>query len=130
MEVELALASPIVDLLLGGTGRSEPERTLTDVEDLIMVSVVQMMTKELNVAWMPVGLHFTFEKRESTGQVARMMPAGEKTLCVCFEVNMPEARGVISLCLPSVVLNTILRKLISETSAPTAAVAGDEDANA
>ena len=118
LEVELALASPIVDLLLGGTGRAEPERPLTDIEDLIMVSVVQMFVKELNVAWQPVGLHFTFEKRESSAQVARMMPAGEKTLCVCFEVKMPEARGTLNLCLPSVVLNTILRKLIAETSRP------------
>jgi len=118
LEVELALASPIVDLLLGGTGKAEPERPLTDIEDLIMVSVVQMIVKELNVAWIPVGLHYTFDKRESSAQVARMMPAGEKTLCVCFEVKMPEAQGVINLCLPSVVLNTILRKLITETSRP------------
>ena len=118
VEVELALASPIVDLLLGGTGRAEPERPLTDIEDLIMVSVVQMIVKELNVAWQPVGLHFTFDKRESSAQVARMMPAGEKTLCVCFEIKMPEASGVVNLCLPSVVLNTILRKLITEHSRP------------
>jgi flagellar motor switch protein FliM len=118
IEVELALASPIVDLLLGGTGTAEPERPLTDIEDLIMASVVQMIVKELNVAWQPVGLHFTFDKRESSSQVARMMPAGEKTMCVCFEVKMPEARGVLNLCLPSVVLNTILRKLIAEHSRP------------
>ena len=113
LEVELALASPIVDLLLGGTGRAEPERPLTDIEDLIMTSVVQMIVKELNVAWQPVGLHFAFDKRESSSQISRMMPAGEKTLCVCFEINMPEATGVVNLCLPSVVLNTILRKLFA-----------------
>lgn len=118
LEVELALASPIVDLLLGGTGKAEQERPLTDIEELIMVSVLQMIVKELNVAWTPVGLTMQFERRESSAQVARMMPAGEKTLCVCFEVTMPEARGVINLCLPSVVLNTILRQLIAETSRP------------
>lgn len=118
VEVELELALPIVDLLLGGTGRAEPLRPLTDIEDLIMASVVQMIVKELNVAWQPVGLHYTFDKRESTAQVARMMPAGEKTLCVSFEVSMPEARGTVNLCLPAVVLNTILRKLITEHARP------------
>ena len=118
LEIELALALPMVDLLLGGTGRAEPERPLTDIEDHIMSSVVQMIVMELNVAWQPVGLHYTLEKRESSSQLARMMPTGEKTLCVCFEVKMPEARGVINLCLPSVVLNTILRKLITESSRP------------
>jgi flagellar motor switch protein FliM len=118
LEVELALASPIVDLLLGGTGRAEPERPLTDIEDLIMTSVIGMIVKELNVAWQPVGLQFAVEKRESASQVSRMMPAGEKTMCVCFEINMPEARGVLNLCLPAVVLNAILRKLINENSRP------------
>jgi flagellar motor switch protein FliM len=79
-----------------------------------MASVVQMMIKELNAAWAPVGLQFSFERRETTAQVARMMPAGEKTLCVCFEVKMPDVQGVLNICLPAVVLNTILRRLISE----------------
>ena len=114
IEIELALASPMVDLLLGGKGRPEAPRTLTDIEELIMASVVQMMVKELNAAWAPVGLQFSFERRETTAQVARMMPAGEKTLCVCFEVKMPEVQGVLNICLPAVVLNTILRRLISE----------------
>jgi flagellar motor switch protein FliM len=42
------------------------------------------------------------------------MPPGEKTMCVCFEVKMPEVQGVLNICLPAVVLNTILRRLISE----------------
>lgn len=118
VEVELTLASPIVDLLLGGTGRAEAPRPLTDIEDLIMGSVVQMIVKELNVAWHAVGLQYCFDKRESAAGVARMMPAGEKTLCVSFEVKMPEAQGMLNLCLPAVVLNTILRKLVAEHARP------------
>ncbi len=118
MELDLALASPIVDLLLGGTGKAEVVKPLTDIEELILASVVQMIVKELNGAWQAVGLQFVFEKRESAAQVTRMMPPGEKTLCVCFEVKMPEAQGVLNLCLPAVVLNTSLRRLIAERDRP------------
>jgi flagellar motor switch protein FliM len=118
LELDLALAPPIVDLLLGGTGKTEPTRQLTDIEELIIASVVQMIVKELNVAWAPVGLSFNFEKRESAAQMARVMSAGEKTLCVCFEVKMPGAQGVMNICLPAVVLNTILRQLITERDKP------------
>ena len=118
LEMELALASPMVDLLLGGKGRAETPRALTDIEELIMASVVQMMIRELNQAWAPVGLQFSLDRRESTAQVARMMPPGEKTLCVCFEVRMPEASGALNICLPAVVLNTILRRLISDRDRP------------
>ena len=113
LEIDTALASPMVELLLGGKGRPEPPRALTDIEDLIMLSVVQVIIKELNTAWTAVGLHFSFERRETLSQVSRLMAAGEKTLCVCFEVTMPQAQGVFNLCLPAVLLNTILRRLIS-----------------
>jgi flagellar motor switch protein FliM len=47
-----------------------------------------------------------------------MLTAGEKTLCVSFEARMPEAQGAMNLCLPAVVLNAILRRLISEGDRP------------
>ena len=118
LELELTLASPIIDLLLGGTGKAEEPRMLTDIEELIMASVLGMIIRELNTAWQPVGLQFALEKRESSSHVARMMPASEKTLCVVFEVTMPETRGSLTLCLPSVVLNTILRKLVADRDRP------------
>ncbi len=118
MEVELTLASPIVDLLLGGMGRPEAPRALTDIENLIMGSVTKMIVKELNVAWGPVGLQFADDKQETVAQVARLMPTGEKTLCVSFEVKMPDVQGMVNLCLPATVLNTILGKLIAEHARP------------
>lgn len=118
MELELSLALPIVDLLLGGTGSTAPARALTDIEELILASVVQLFIKELNVAWESVGLQFCFEQRESAAQVARMMPAREKTLCVCFEVRLGQERGMLNLCLPAVVLNAILRKLSEDRDQP------------
>jgi flagellar motor switch protein FliM len=118
LELELALASPMVDVLLGGVGRAWPTRELTDIEEAILTSVVQMAVRELNLAWQSVGLEFVFEKRESEPAVARMLTAGEKTLCVSFEARMPEAQGAMNLCLPAVILNAILRRLISQGDRP------------
>ena len=70
------------------------------------------------MAWQSVGLEFVFEKREPEAAVSRMLTAGEKTLCVSFEARMPEAQGAMNICLPAVVLNAILRRLISEGTRP------------
>jgi flagellar motor switch protein FliM len=118
LELELAISSPIVDVLLGGVGKAWPVRELTDIEEAILTSVVQLAVQELNLAWQSVGLEFVFERRETDAAVARMMTPGEKTLCVSFEARMPEAQGVLNLCLPAVVLNAILRRLISEGDRP------------
>jgi flagellar motor switch protein FliM len=79
---------------------------------------MEIVARELNLSWQPVGLKFALDKRELEAQVLRLMPSAEKTLCVSFEVRMPQARGSLNLCLPAVVLNTILRRLIAERDRP------------
>jgi flagellar motor switch protein FliM len=118
LELEMTISSSIVDVLLGGEGKAWPVRELTDIEEAIITSVVQLTVQELNLAWQSVGLEFAFEKRETDAAVARMMTPGEKTLCVSFEARVPEAQGLLNLCLPAVVLNAILRRLISEGDRP------------
>lgn len=118
VQLDLTMGPPIVDLLLGGVGRAGVLREPTDIEDAILFSVMEIILRELNLAWQPVGLKFTLDKREMEAQVLRLMPGTEKTLCVSFEIRMPEAQGSLTLCLPSVVLNTILRRLIAERDRP------------
>ena len=114
LELDLTLAAPVIDLLLGGPGRPGAMRELTDIEDSILTSVVEILCRELTSAWEPVGLVFRFEKRELLNQVQRLLPLPERTLCVSFEIRMPEAQGILNLSLPAVVSNTILRQLMLE----------------
>ena len=114
LQLDLALAPPIIDLLLGGEGREGPLRELTDIEDSILASVVEIICRELTAAWQPVGLSFNFERRQMQTQVARIMSVNEKTLCLSFEIRMPHGSGLLNLALPAVVANTILRRLTSD----------------
>ncbi len=118
LEFGLELAAPIVDLLLGGAGTPGQIRELTDIEEAILVAVMEVIVQELNLAWQPVGLEFIFVRRQTEAQAARMLTLGEKTLCVSFELRMPEVQGVLNMCLPAVVLNAILRRLITEGDRP------------
>ena len=114
IQLDLALAPPIIDLLLGGEGRAGSMRELTDIEESILGSVVEIICRELTAAWQPVGLSFNFERRQMQTQVARMMAVTEKTLCLSFEIRMPYASGLLNLAFPAVVANTILRRLTSD----------------
>lgn len=116
LQLDLALAPPMIDLLLGGEGRPGPARELTDIEEAILSSVVEVICRELSAAWQPVGLSFNFERRQMQTQVARIMPVTEKTLCLTFEIRMPDASGLLNLAFPAVVSNTILRRLIGDWS--------------
>lgn len=116
MQVDLGLAPPIIDLLLGGEGRDGALRELTDIEESILGSVVEIICRELTAAWQPVGLSFNFERRQMQTQVARLIPVNEKTLCLSFEIRMPHSSGLLNLAFPAVVANTILRRLTSDWS--------------
>ena len=114
MQLDLGLAPPIIDLLLGGDGKEGPLRELTDIEESILGSVVEIICRELTAAWQPVGLSFNFERRQMQTQVARIIAVTEKTLCLSFEIRMPHSSGLLNLAFPAVVANTILRRLPSD----------------
>jgi len=114
LQLDLGLAPPIIDLLLGGEGRDGPLRELTDIEEAILASLVEIICRELTAAWQPVGLSFNFERRQMQTQVARIMSVTEKTLCLSFEIRMPHSSGLLNLAFPAVVANTILRRLTSD----------------
>jgi flagellar motor switch protein FliM len=114
LQLDLGLAPPIIDLLLGGDGKDGPLRELTDIEESLLASVVEIICRELTVAWQPVGLSFLFERRQMQTQVARIIAVTEKTLCLSFEIRMPHSSGLLNLAFPAVVANTILRRLTTD----------------
>ena len=114
IQVDLGMAPPIIDLLLGGDGKEGPLRELTDIEESILASVVEIICRELTAAWQPVGLSFNLERRLMQTQVARIMSVNEKTLCLSFEIRMSHGSGLLNLAFPAVVANTVLQRLTSE----------------
>ena len=114
LQLDLGLAPPIIDLLLGGDGKDGPLRELTDIEESILGSVVEIICRELTIAWQQVGLSFNFERRQMQTQVARIIAVTEKALCLSFEIRMPHSSGLLNLAFPAVVANTILRRLTSD----------------
>ena len=114
MQMDLAPAPAMIDLLLGGEGASGELRELTDIEESILSSVAEAICRELSAAWQQVGLSFHFEQRQMHTQIARLMPVSEKTLCLSFEIRMPGASGLLNLAFPAVVSNTILHRLVGD----------------
>jgi flagellar motor switch protein FliM len=118
LELDLALAFPIIDLLLGGVGSGDSQvREITDIEEEILAGVVKILCNELAVTWQPLGLTFEFEDRQQPRQMQRLLPPTEKALGLSFEIRMAESRGMLNLVFPAVVSNALLRKLSNDWSA-------------
>jgi flagellar motor switch protein FliM len=115
LQLDLALAFPIIDMLLGGGGKSAaPVRDVTEIEEQILEGVVKIICRELQTAWQPLGLEFVFDQRQQPSQMQRLMAPAEMTLCLSFEIKMADTHGTLNLVFPSVVSNALLRKLARE----------------
>ncbi len=115
LQLDLSLAFPVIDLLLGGQGRIDtPNREVSEIEELILEGVGNIICRELATVWQPLGVETEFDQRQAGSQMLRIMPAQEKTLALSFEVTMPDSHGVLNVAVPAVVSNALLRKLSTE----------------
>jgi flagellar motor switch protein FliM len=116
IEIDLPLAFPIIDLLLGGPGRTEATvREITEIEEEILESVVKVIARELETTWhSALEVQFVFDQRLRVAEISRLMTPNEKILSLTFEIRMPEARGMLNVALPAAVSNALLRKLTQQ----------------
>ena len=55
LQMDLSIAFPIMDLVLGGSGTGIVElRDLTEIEEQILESVIVVLIRELQASWAPV----------------------------------------------------------------------------
>jgi flagellar motor switch protein FliM len=117
LQLDLKLAFPIIDVLLGGEGRGMAEsRDLTEIEEEILEGVARIICRELGAAWQALSLEVRFEERMEPGVAQRLMPPEEKTLSLSFEVTMPDVRGGLNLAFPATTSNALLRKISADWS--------------
>jgi flagellar motor switch protein FliM len=126
LQLDLKVAFPIIDLLLGGEGKSLSEaRELSEIEVHILDAVARIVCRELGVAWQALSLEFNFEHRLEVGEAQRVMPPEEKTLSLSFEITMPDVRGGMNLAIPAAVSNALLRKISSDWNQRRPRLSGD-----
>jgi flagellar motor switch protein FliM len=112
LQLDLKVAFPIIDLLLGGEGKGiAATREITEIEEQIVESVARIVCRELGAAWQAVELQVGFEKRMELGEAQRLMPPNEKILSLSFEVTMLEVRGGLNLAVPVTLSHALLRKI-------------------
>jgi len=126
LQLDLKVAFPIIDLLLGGEGKGmAAAREITEIEEQILDGVARVICRELGAAWQALALDVGFEERLETAAARRLMPPEEKTLSLSFEITMPDTRGGLNLALPAAVSNALLRKIAVDWSHPRQCASGE-----
>jgi flagellar motor switch protein FliM len=115
LQFDLGTAFPIIDIMLGGEGKSgDTNRELTEIEEQILEGVVRIICRELQTSWQAIKLEFNFVASQQISQVQRLMPPDEKNLCLSFEIKLSESSGTLNVAIPALVSNTLLRKISAD----------------
>lgn len=129
LQLDLQVAFPLIDLLLGGQGQPVPEvREATEIEEELLEGIVGLISRELDRAWSAAEINIAFDQRQLPASVQRLFSPGEKTLVISFELRMAQVRGNLNVAFPAVVANTLMRKLLRELPARVSTVPRSETA--
>ena len=116
LQLDHTLAFPILDLLLGGEGKTAaPARAITSVEEQIIEEISRIICRELQTTWQVLPLEFSFHRRELSSQADRLMPSEQKVLSLSFEMHIGEVRGTLNVAVPAVASYALVRKISAES---------------
>jgi flagellar motor switch protein FliM len=112
LELNPSLAFPVIDRQLGGAGVPVTEsRPLTEIEQEILEGFLKLVIDDLREAWKPlVEMEMEIVGRETRPQMLQIVAPNEVVLTIVFQVQVGDARGMMSLCIPALTLEPIVEK--------------------
>jgi flagellar motor switch protein FliM len=117
MEINPSLVFFIIDRLFGGQGRpSEQNRELTLIEQSVITRIVDRGLSDLKEVWEHIGVFSPkIETYETNPQFVQIAPPGETVILISLEVRMQNASGLMSLCFPYILLESVINNLSGES---------------
>jgi flagellar motor switch protein FliM len=112
LELNPSLAFPVIDRQLGGAGAPVTEsRALTEIEQEILEGFLKLVIDDLREAWKPlVEMEMEIVGRETRPQMHQIVAPNEVVLTIVFQVQVGDARGMMSLCIPALTLEPVIEK--------------------
>ena len=118
LEVNMPLAFPIIDILLGGSGALKLyNRNLTVIEETIITKVIEKALSILQDSWQrSMELKIKLERLENNPQFIQAATTGDPVILILLNVKFNNARGMMSLCFPFLTIQQALTNLRREGS--------------
>jgi flagellar motor switch protein FliM len=114
--IENKLVFALIDSFFGGPGSAATKiegRDFTAIESHMIQRVAMLIFSEMEQAWEAVEpIKIELERSEVNPQFAGIVPPSDITVVTPFEVEMDEARGHITVCIPYSMLEPIRAKLV------------------
>jgi flagellar motor switch protein FliM len=131
LELNPSLAFPILEMLLGGTGKSPAvlQRDITEIEQKILDGLFRIVLHDLREAWKGVTeLDFSIESMETEPQLLHLMGPNEAVVAIGVEIRIAETVGMMNIAMPSIVIKMMRQKFDQQWSVRKTSAGGAEQA--
>jgi flagellar motor switch protein FliM len=119
LELNPSLVFPILEMLLGGTGKSSStiQRDITEIEQRLLDGLFRIILQDLREAWKAVtNVDFTIESMETEPQLLHLLAPNEAVVSIGIEVRIGEAVGMMNIAMPSIVIKMMRQKFDQQWS--------------
>jgi len=119
LELSPALVFPILEVLLGGDGKSAPvlRREITEIEQKLLDSLFRIILNDLKEAWKAVApIEFTIQSIETEPQFLRVLAPTEAVVAVGIEIRIGDNLGMMNIAIPSIIAKMMRQKFDQQWS--------------
>lgn len=119
LELNPSMVFPILEMLLGGSGKSiyRVEREITEIEQSILDGVFRIILHDLQEAWSPITqINFSIDAHETEPQLLQVLAPNEAVVAVSMEIRLGEVTGMMNLGIPSIIIKMLRQKFDQQWS--------------
>ena len=119
IEINPSLIFPILEMLLGGTGKSSGaiQRDITEIEQKLLDGLFRIILHDLREAWKAVtAVDFTIESMETEPQLLHILAPNEAVVSIGIEIRIGETVGMMNIAMPSIVIKMMRQKFDQQWS--------------
>ena len=119
LEINPALVFPILEMLLGGSGKfaTKINREITEIEQSILDGFYRIVLHDLKLAWQAVTVvDFAIENHETDPQLMQILAPNEAVVAVSMEVRIGENAGMMNIGIPSIIVKMLRHKFDQQWS--------------
>ena len=119
LELSPALVFPILEVLLGGDGKSSLNirREVTEIEQKLLDSLFRIILNDLKEAWQAVApVEFTIHSVETEPQFLRVLAPSEAVVAVGIEIRIGDNVGMMNIAVPSIIAKMMRQKFDQQWS--------------
>ena len=119
LELSPTLVFPILEVLLGGDGKSAPalRREITEIEQKLLDSLFRIILNDLKEAWQAVApIEFAIQSVETEPQFLRVLAPTEAVVAVGIEIRIGDNVGMMNIAVPSIIAKMMRQKFDQQWS--------------